>query len=103
LSPEPVLSVSAILSGVKPEKSGRQSIFEECISSNLNDFETNIKHESVIPVLLTKKYLQNVKFMEYLIDFFDSSRYIKSAIPSYITEVEKIYFSKEMCALNIFS
>ncbi|MDR0819922.1 MAG: hypothetical protein LBN19_00045 [Endomicrobium sp.] len=159
LSPEPVLPVLAMLSGVKSEKSGRQSIFEEYISSNLNDFETNTnrntfgiflnfaevshnilyyfaglslswinadnieeniagaydidgvavfslyknfpynqkdvikwletKHENIIPVLLTKKHLQDAKFMEYLIDFFDNSRYIKPALPLYITEVEK--------------
>ncbi|OEG70786.1 hypothetical protein ATZ36_17590 [Candidatus Endomicrobiellum trichonymphae] len=36
--------------------------------------------------MLTKKHLQNAKFMEYLIDFFDNSRYVK---PLYIIEVEK--------------
>jgi|LQAB01.1.fsa_nt_gi hypothetical protein len=41
LSPEPVLPVLAMLSGVKSEKSGRQSIFEEYISNNLSDFEIN--------------------------------------------------------------
>jgi hypothetical protein len=155
-SPEPVLSVIAALSGVK---SNKQSIFEEYISSNLNDFETNAnvnafgiflnfselshdvlyyfaglslpwinadnieeniigafdvdgiavfslckdfpynqenitkwletKHENIIPVLLTKKHLENVKFMEYLINFFDNSKYIKPATPLYIAEVEK--------------
>ncbi|BAG14143.1 hypothetical protein [Candidatus Endomicrobiellum trichonymphae] len=161
LSPEPVLPVLAMFSGVKSERSGRQSIFEEYISSNLNNFEINTntnrnafgiflnfaevshkvlyyfaglslpwinadnieenivgaydiygvtvfslyknfpynqkdiikwletKHENIIPVLLTKKHLQDVKFMEYLIDFFDNSRYIKPAMPLYITEVEK--------------
>ena len=47
------------------------------------------KHENIIPVLLTKKHLENVKFMEYLINFFDNSKYIKPAMPLYITEVER--------------
>jgi hypothetical protein len=40
-SPEPVLHVLAMLSRVKSEESGRQSIFEKYISNNLNGFETN--------------------------------------------------------------
>ncbi|OEG71923.1 hypothetical protein ATZ36_11840 [Candidatus Endomicrobiellum trichonymphae] len=74
LSPESILPVFAMLSVVKPEESG----------------------------LLTKKHLQNAKFTEYLIDFFDNSRYVKPAIPLYIIEVEKICFSKETYVLNSF-
>jgi hypothetical protein len=47
------------------------------------------KHENIIPVLLTKRHLQDAKFMEYLIDFFDNSRRIKPVMPLHITEVEK--------------
>ncbi len=47
LSPEFVLPVFAMLSVVKPEKSDRQSIFEEYISSNLNDFETNTNRNAL--------------------------------------------------------
>jgi hypothetical protein len=46
------------------------------------------KNEEIIPVLLTKKHLQNVKFMEYIIRFFDASKYIKPATPLYIAKVK---------------
>jgi hypothetical protein len=39
--------------------------------------------------LLIKKHLQDAKFMEYLIDFFDSSSRIKPVMPLHTTEVEK--------------
>lgn len=41
MSPESVLSVLAMLPGARSEESSRQSIFEEYIPNNLNDFETN--------------------------------------------------------------
>ncbi|MDR2811585.1 MAG: hypothetical protein LBB06_00525 [Endomicrobium sp.] len=44
------------------------------------------KCEKIIPVLLTKKQLQNVKFMEYIIRLFDTNKYIKTATPLYITK-----------------
>ncbi|MDR1433789.1 hypothetical protein [Candidatus Endomicrobiellum devescovinae] len=46
------------------------------------------KSEEIIPVLLTKKHLQNVKFMEYIIRLFDASKYIKPATPLYIAKVK---------------
>ncbi|MDR3256213.1 MAG: hypothetical protein LBT18_00920 [Endomicrobium sp.] len=46
------------------------------------------KRENIMPVLLTKKHLQNSKFMEYLINLFNNSN-IKPATPSYISEVKK--------------
>jgi hypothetical protein len=59
------------------------------------------KHEDIIPILLTKKHLQDDKFMEYIINLFDGSKYIKPATPLYITRVENsmlqkkdIYFEK---------
>jgi hypothetical protein len=45
--------------------------------------------ESVIPVLLTKKHLRNAEFMEYIIDLFDRSKYIKPAVPLYVSSVEQ--------------
>lgn len=45
--------------------------------------------EAVIPVLLTKKHLQNTEFMEYLIDLFDKSKYIKPALPLYVTSLKQ--------------
>jgi hypothetical protein len=46
------------------------------------------KSEEIVPVLLTKKHLQNVKFMEYVIRLFDNSKYIKPATPLYIAKVK---------------
>ncbi|MDR2067228.1 MAG: hypothetical protein LBP57_05350 [Endomicrobium sp.] len=58
------------------------------------DFPTNQKNvmgwlsakkdQNIIPVLLTKKHLQNLKFMDYLIYIFDNSKYIKPAVPTYV-------------------
>jgi hypothetical protein len=48
------------------------------------------KDQNIIPVLLTKKHLQNIKFMDYLISVFDNSKYIKCAVPTYISEFCKI-------------
>jgi hypothetical protein len=58
------------------------------------DFPTNQKNvmgwlsakkdQNIIPVLLTKKHLQNSKFMDYLIYIFDNSKYIKPAVPTYV-------------------
>lgn len=47
------------------------------------------KKENIIPVLLTKKHLQNAEFMEYIIDLFDRSKYIKPAVPLYLTMLQK--------------
>jgi hypothetical protein len=47
------------------------------------------KRENIIPVLLTRRHLQDAKFMEYLIDFFDNSSRVKPVMPLHITEVEK--------------
>lgn len=44
------------------------------------------KDQNIIPVLLTKKHLGNIKFMDYLISVFDNSKYIKPAVPTYISE-----------------
>ncbi|GHT65501.1 hypothetical protein AGMMS50222_07710 [Endomicrobiia bacterium] len=46
------------------------------------------KENNIVPVLLTKKHLQNVKLMEYLIDAFDNSKYIMPATPWYISELK---------------
>ncbi|MDR1695848.1 MAG: hypothetical protein LBR69_04375 [Endomicrobium sp.] len=42
------------------------------------------KTESVIPVLLTKRQLNNYELMSYLADTFDKSKFIKPAVPLYI-------------------
>ncbi|MCL1971616.1 MAG: hypothetical protein FWG57_01330 [Endomicrobia bacterium] len=44
---------------------------------------------AVIPVLLTKKHLGNVAFMEYLIDTFDRSQHIKPAVPLYVSLIKR--------------
>jgi hypothetical protein len=46
------------------------------------------KHEEIVPVLLTKKHLQDVNFMAYIISLFDASKYIKPATPLYIAKVK---------------
>jgi len=46
------------------------------------------KKDAVIPVLLTSKHLANQGLMDYLIDLFDRSRYIKPAVPMFITLTE---------------
>ncbi|MCA6072520.1 MAG: hypothetical protein LE178_03160 [Endomicrobium sp.] len=46
------------------------------------------KPEDIIPVLLTKKHLQNVMLMEYLITTFDNSKYIYPATPMYVSKVK---------------
>jgi hypothetical protein len=48
------------------------------------------KNQSIIPVLLTKKHLQDIKFMDYLIYLFDNSNYIKPAVPTYVCEFCKV-------------
>jgi hypothetical protein len=47
------------------------------------------KKDSVIPVLLTKRHLQNYGFMEFLINLFDNSIYIKPATPLFVTSIER--------------
>ncbi len=47
------------------------------------------KKERVIPVLLTKRHLNNSDLMNYIIDLFDGSKYIKPAVPLYITEIQR--------------
>ena len=42
------------------------------------------RKDAVIPVLLTKKHLSNTALMNYIIGLFDSSVYIKPAVPMYI-------------------
>jgi hypothetical protein len=66
-------------------------------------------NEAIVPVLLTKKHLQNVKFMEYIIGLFDSSKYIKPTTPLYIAKVKDnilqqrgISFEKVSLNPNIF-
>ncbi|MCA6071223.1 MAG: hypothetical protein LE168_02365 [Endomicrobium sp.] len=46
------------------------------------------KREDVIPILLTKKHLQNVMLMEYLITTFDNSKYICPVTPMYVSKVK---------------
>jgi hypothetical protein len=46
------------------------------------------KCENIIPILLTKKHLQNVTLMEYLITTFDNSEYIYPATPMYVSKVK---------------
>jgi hypothetical protein len=53
------------------------------------------KRENILPVLLTKKHLQNVKLMEYIIGLFDSSRYIKPATPLYIVKTKNDILQKK--------
>jgi hypothetical protein len=69
------------------------------IFSLYKDFPTNQKdvmnwlskkNQNIIPVLLTKKHLQDAKFMDYLIYVFDNSKYIKPAVPTYVSEFCKI-------------
>jgi hypothetical protein len=66
------------------------------------------KHEEIIPILLTKKHLQNIKFMEYIIWLFDGSKYIKTATPLYIAKVKSnmlqqkdIFFEKVFLNPNL--
>ncbi|MDR3112414.1 MAG: hypothetical protein LBU55_04545 [Elusimicrobiota bacterium] len=47
------------------------------------------RKEKIIPVVLKEKHIQNYAFMEYLIDVFDNSVYIKPAIPLFILFMEK--------------
>ncbi|MDR0723920.1 MAG: hypothetical protein LBF23_01905 [Endomicrobium sp.] len=65
------------------------------IFSLYKDFPTNQKNvmkwlskknQNIIPVLLTKKHLQDAKFMDYLISLFDNSKYIKPSVPTYVSE-----------------
>jgi hypothetical protein len=53
------------------------------------------KHEDIVPILLTKKHLQDVKFMEYIIELFDGSKYIKPGTPLYISIVENSMLQKK--------
>ncbi|MDR1474134.1 MAG: hypothetical protein LBS38_00365 [Endomicrobium sp.] len=53
------------------------------------------KRENIVPVLLTKKHLQNVKLMEYIIGLFDSSRDIKPATPLYIVKTKNDILQKK--------
>ncbi|MDR3196066.1 MAG: hypothetical protein LBT58_04760 [Endomicrobium sp.] len=46
------------------------------------------KREDIVPILLTKKHLQNAKFMEYIIGLFDGSKHIKPVVPLRILEVK---------------
>jgi hypothetical protein len=65
------------------------------------------KHEEIVPVLLTKKHLQSVKFMKYIIRLFDVSKHIKPTTPLYITKLKNnilqqkdIFFEFEKIVLN---
>lgn len=82
------------------------AVFSLCKNFSYNQKDViewlKTKHENVIPVLLTKRHLQDAKFMKYLVDFFDNSSHIKPMTPLYIVEVEKICFSKEKSILNSF-
>jgi hypothetical protein len=42
------------------------------------------KGKNIVPILLTKKHLQNIKLMEYLISVFDNSQHIALATPTHI-------------------
>jgi hypothetical protein len=53
------------------------------------------KSESVIPVLLTNRHLQDVEFMERLIEVFDDSEYVKPVTPLYIVGFKKTVLSSE--------
>lgn len=68
------------------------------VFSLYKDFPTNQKDvmkwlegkkDEVIPVLLTKKHLNSVNFMTYLIELFDKSQYIKPAVALYVTNTKK--------------
>ncbi|OEG71817.1 hypothetical protein ATZ36_12565 [Candidatus Endomicrobiellum trichonymphae] len=61
------------------------------------------KHENIIPVLLTKIHLQDAKFMEYLIDFFDNNSRIKPVMLLYITKVEKNMLQQKNIRFKQFS
>jgi hypothetical protein len=47
------------------------------------------KHQFIIPIMLKKKHLQNIKFMEYLINIFDNNVHIKPATPLYVSKLFK--------------
>ncbi|MCL2485428.1 MAG: hypothetical protein FWF00_07360 [Endomicrobia bacterium] len=47
------------------------------------------KTEPIIPVMLSKRQLNNLDLMSYLTDLFDQSKFIKPAVPLYITIVRK--------------
>ncbi|MDR0822334.1 MAG: hypothetical protein LBN20_00945, partial [Endomicrobium sp.] len=50
------------------------------------------RKESIIPVILTERQLNDIVFMTSLINIFEKSQYIKPAIPLYINNVEKEKF-----------
>lgn len=47
------------------------------------------RKENIIPVLLTKKHLDNAEFMGYIINLFDTSKYIKPAVPLYVSLLKR--------------
>lgn len=47
------------------------------------------RKENIIPVFLTNKHLKNAEFMQYLIDLFDRSKYIKPALPVYVSMLKQ--------------
>jgi hypothetical protein len=62
-----------------------------------------LKREDVIPVLLTKKHLQNINLMEYVISIFDNSRYIKPATPMYVVEIKESLLLQQSVYFKPFS
>jgi len=52
------------------------------------------KKDTVIPVLLTKKHLSNTALMNYIIGLFDSSIYVKPAVPLFIAAQAAINIPK---------
>jgi hypothetical protein len=62
------------------------------------------RKENIIPVLLTNKHLKNAEFMEYIIDLFDRSKYIKPAVPLYLCALEKdMITAKSQVSFEILS
>jgi hypothetical protein len=47
------------------------------------------ERQFIIPIMLKKRHLQNIKFMEYLVNIFDNSIYTKPATPIYISKFLK--------------
>ncbi|MCL2145281.1 MAG: hypothetical protein FWH43_07330 [Endomicrobia bacterium] len=62
------------------------------------------RKETVVPVLLTKRHLKNAELMGYIIDLFDRSKYIKPAVPLYISLVEsEMIAEKESVSFELLS
>ncbi|MCL2390911.1 MAG: hypothetical protein FWD54_05445 [Endomicrobia bacterium] len=87
------------VSNAQPKFNGVYNIYGINSFSLHTDFPSDVKkvmkwleskkNQSVIPVLLSKKHLNNYELISYLADMFDKSKYIKPAVPIFITTLKK--------------